>query len=145
MFWPANETPVLVRVRPWRPQTSPPNQFYFGASPFLCTKRDALTAEALFPRKALRLAGFVFNMLQEFVIDPGFTVAIMLNWRNRVVLKFSSRYFLAKYQWRGLCTSPGAVADYKQNVYVHGSVLYSSKVCLKDFICFIVHTLLGVR
>lgn len=40
----------------------------------------------------------------------------------------------------GIISSQGAVADYKQNVYVHGSVLYSSKVCLKDFICFIVHT-----
>lgn len=39
----------------------------------------------------------------------------------------------------GTISSRGALADFKQNVYVHGTVLHSSKVCLKDRLCFRVH------
>lgn len=45
----------------------------------------------------------------------------------------------------GVISSPGALADFKQNVYVHGSVLHNSKVSLKDLVCFAVHTPLGFR
>lgn len=40
----------------------------------------------------------------------------------------------------GTISSPGALADFKQNVYVHGSVLHSSRVCLNDYLCFAIHT-----
>lgn len=39
----------------------------------------------------------------------------------------------------GTISSRGALADFKQNVYVHGTVLNSIKVCLKDRLCFRVH------